>query len=419
MDIKFINQPKELKMGDILRKRLEERFDDAWIISGIVKDSGIEYLFESIEKGISNDIKVHMLIGVDRKNTSKDILLKLLSAGVDLNIHVNQEEDKVETRIYVFESNAGDSYVYLCGGKLSEGGLLENICLITEIRYSIEDKDSFKIFKNQLLQGTANNFKTVDREDIILLAKNGEILSRIIDRKIPSISELYGNKEQSIGEQVYDEGANLGLFNVDDLDNVDIEFDDGIELRKNVELEVEKEAKKDILETTKTEKDLKRLLGKDYNVQENENKKTKIIKDIKEINSENVTTLIIEAGKIAKTGADEGKIRLPKSLATLVEKFLNTSENEDKDIEVEILDNKNGEKYSDIAKFANNGKGISIYSKVIERLDLDEIDIVRILKSDGAKYSIEIIRKDTTEYAIWERYCVNNLKGTSRRYGII
>ena len=60
-----------------------------------------------------------------------------------------------------------------------------------------------------------------------------------------------------------------------DLDNVDIEFDDGIELRKNVELEVEKEAKKDILETTKTEKDLKRLLGKDDDVQENENKKTK------------------------------------------------------------------------------------------------------------------------------------------------
>ena len=143
----------------------------------------------------------------------------------------------------------------MCSGKLSEGGLLENICLITEIKYSKEDKDSFKIFKNQLLQGTANNFKTIDREDIILLAKNGEILSRIIDRKIPSISELYGNKEQSIGEQVYDEGANLGLFNVEDLDNVDIEFDDGIELRKNVELEVEKEAKKDILETTKTEKE--------------------------------------------------------------------------------------------------------------------------------------------------------------------
>ncbi len=419
MDIKFINQPKELKMGDILRKKLEERFDDAWIISGIVKDSGIEYLIESIEKGISNGTKVHMLIGVDRKNTSKDILLKLLSVGVDLNIHVNQEEDKVETRVYVFESNTNDSYVYLCSGKLSEGGLLENICLITEIKYSKEDKDSFKIFKNQLLQGTANNFKTIDREDIILLAKNGEILSRIIDRKIPSISELYGNKEQSIGEQVYDEGANLGLFNVEDLDNVDIEFDDGIELRKNVELEVEKEAKKDILETTKTEKDLKRLLGKDDDVQENENKKTKIIKDVKEINSENVTTLIFEAGKIAKTGTDEGKIKLPKSLATLVEKFLDVSENEDKDVEVEILDNKNGEKYNDIARFINNGKGISIYSKVIEGLALDEIDIVRILKNDETKYSIEIIRKDTTEYAIWARYCVNNLKGTSRRYGII
>lgn len=419
MDIKFINQPKELKMGNILRKRLEENFNDVWIISGIVKDSGIEYLLESIEKGIKGGTKVHMLIGVDRKNTSKDILLKLLSVGADLNIHVNQEEDKVETRVYVFESQNGNSYVYLSGGKLSEGGLLENVCLITEIKYSSEEKDEYKIFKNQLLQGTVNNFKNVDSEDIILLAKNGEVLTRIIDRKIPSISELYGNKEQTIGEQVYDEGTNLGLFNVDDLDNVDIEFDEGIELRKNVELEVEKEAKKDVLETTKTEKDLKRLLGKDEEAEENENKKSKIIKDIKEVNADNVTTLIVEAGKIAKSGADEGKIKLPKALATLVEKFLNVFEIEKRDVQVEILDNRDGKKYRDNAQFLNNGKGIAIYSQIIETLEINESDIIRILRENENHYSMEIIRKDTTEYSIWERYCVNNVKGTSRRYGII
>ena len=96
-----------------------------------------------------------------------------------------------------------------------------------------------------------------------MLANKGEILSRIIDRKIPSISELYGNKGSIVAEQIYDEGTSLGLIKKEEIEDIDIEFDFGIDIRKNVELEVEKEAKKDIFaETNKTEEDLNRLLGK-------------------------------------------------------------------------------------------------------------------------------------------------------------
>lgn len=416
MDIKFINQPKELKMGEILKKRLQEKYDEAWLVSGIVKDSGIEYLMEDLETAIKNNMIINLLLGVDRKNTSKDILLKIISIGANLRVHVNREEDKVETRVYAFFNENGDSYVYFCGGKLSEGGLVENQCLITEIRYSKNEKEELKSFKNQLAQGTFNVFKTVDSEDIILLAKTGEILSRIIDRKIPTISELYGDKEQTIGEQIYDESSNIKLFDVNDLENIDIEFESGIELRNNVELEVEKEAKKDILKTTKTEKDLKRLLGKEE--EEKENKKVKIIKDIKGLDTKNITTLLIEAGKIANSGADEGKVKIPKMISTLLYEFLEISESAEKEIEIEILDNKDGKSYETKAIVSSNAKGISIYSKEISKLNLEESDIIRILKENENKFKFEIIRKETNEYMVWERYCVNSIRGTARRYGI-
>lgn len=421
MDIKFMNQPKEVKMGNLLKKRLEENFDEIWIISGIVKDSGIEFLMDSFELAIKNGAKVNTLLGVDRKNTSKDILLKLISIGTNLNIHINTEEDKTETRIYVFESKDEDSYVYISGGKFSEGGLLENTCLITEIKYSSEDKEEFKVFKHQLLQGTEASFKSVDKEDIILLATKGEILSRIIDRKIPSISELYGNKEQSIGEQVYDEGASIGLFKMDELENIDIEFDDGIGIRKNVELAVEKEAKKDIFDgINKTDEDLKRLLGSKTDEDVEETKKAKIIKDLKEADYKNMTTLIIDAGKISLSGVDKGKIKLPKALASSMSNFFSLVDSGEVNAKFEIMDNKTGKEYGEsIALLNNTSKGLSIFNEIIESLELSEDDIIRFVKIEEGKFRCEVIRKDTEEYLVWERYCTNNIRGTDRRFGII
>lgn len=417
MDIKFMNQPKEVQMGNILKIRLNEKFDEVWIVSGIVKDSGIEMLLESMKNASAKGCKINTLLGVDRKNTSKDTLLKLLSIGANLSIHINSEEDKVETRVYAFESKESTSYIYISGGKFSEGGLQENTCLITEIKYSETEYEKFKLFKNQLIQNTSNAFKSVDKDDIVLLAMKGEILSRIIDRKIPSISELYGNKEQVIGEQVYDEGGSLGLFNKDELEDVDIEFDTGIEIRKNVELEVEKEAKKDIfMETNKTEEDYKRLLGK--REEENaENTKTRIIKDLKESDFKNMNTLIIEVGKIAEKGVGVNELRIPRSLSEMILEFLGAAKN--KEIELKILDNKDNREYTKDATLFDNGKGVSLKTEEFEKLNLKEDDLIRLIKIEDLIYKLEIIRNDTEEYNVWERYCTNNVRGTKRRYGII
>lgn len=415
MNIKFMNQPKDVELGNILKTRLEDKFKEVFIISGIAKDSGLELLLDSIEVSIKNNAKVNVSIGIDRKNTSKDVLLKLLNLGVNLNVHVNSEENKVESRIYAFESNDSASYIYISGGKLSEGGLLENACIITEIKYEKEEIESFKLFKNQLILGMEDVFKTVDKEDIILLASKGEILTRIIDRKIPSISELYGNKEQVIGEQVYDEGMSLGLFKSEELENVEIEFDLGMDIRKNVELEVEKEAKKDVFkEINKTEDDLKRLLGQEE--EEEKQKKSRIIKDASEIDFKNMTALIIES-KIAEKGVSAGELRIPRSLSDMLGEFIKVDDR--KNIKLELLDNKDNKEYNEEALIYDNGKGISLKAKLFEELKIAEDDLIRLIKVSSDNYKIEIIRSNTEEYNVWERYCINTIKGTKRRYGII
>ncbi len=416
MDIKFMNQPKDVQMGKILNTRLEENFKEAWIVSGISKDSGIELLLASVENAIKRDMKVNVMLGVDRKNTSKDALTKLLSVGANLSIHVNGDSNKVETRIYAFESENDNSYIYISGGKLSEGGLTENNCIITEIKYEAKEYENFKLFKQQLLLGTENIFKTVDKNDIELLAMKGEIVARITERKIPSISELYGEKENIVGEQIYDEGKSLGLFDKDELENIDIEIDDKIDIKKNVEMEAEKEAKENIFEkTNKTQEDLDRLLG--IEKEETTSQKSRIVKDLNENDFKNMTTLIIEAGKPLAKDKEVKEIRIPRSLAMLMPEYLNVET--EKQINLDIVDNKTNREYSEEAKIYDNGKGFSISSPKLSEVNIEENDVIRIIKIDNEKYKIEIIRNNTDEYNVWERYCTNTIKGTKRRFGII
>ena len=67
----------------------------------------------------------------------------------------------------------------------------------------------------------------------------------------------------------------------------------------------------------------------------------------------------------------------------------------------------------------DNGKGISLKCEKLSELNLGEKDLLRIIKLSEEEYKIEIIREETDEYSVWERYCINTVKGTKRRYGII
>lgn len=418
MEVKFLNQPKEVKLGDILKTRLNEDFEEIYLIAGMVKDTGIEDIYEDILKSMENPKKISVCIGIDRKNTSKDMLLKLLDAGCRLSVHINTDANKVETRAFIFIKENGTSYIYVTGAKFSSGGLFENNCVITEIKYEKDESKALEIAKNNILQGVVAEFHEIDRDEVILLAEKGEIVARITERKIPNIAEMYGNMapaEKPLGEQVYDESTSNMTFNFDDLADIEIDLEPGIIMRKNVELAAEKEAKKERKEKEellkslkKTESDLDKLYGK----KEEETKTKNIIHKSNEIDYENMTTLIIESNKINEK---DGEFKLPKALSENLSKYFATEI-----VKFDILDNKdNSEEIDENVSILRTDKGISIKSEVLLKLKLEEGDIVRIIKETEDSYRCEVIRKESAEHNIWSCYCINSIRGQKRRFGII
>ena len=433
MEINFLTQPKEGKLGDIIKNRLKEGFDEVHIIAGMAKDTGFEDILTPIEEAASST-NINCYIGIDRKNTSKDMLSKLLSAGVTLHIHINTDSSKVESRIYIFESKEASSYIYSSGGKFSSSGLFESISTIIEIKYdsSDDDKKAFRTAKNSILQGTTNIFHNIDQEEIILLAEKGEISARITERKIPSISEIYGASQSFgpdsdnsplLGERVYDESTSTSTIDLNSLEDIDIDFEPEISVRMNVQLEAEKEAKKEEQEKENILKSLKKTandLDKFYDneLKNKDTKKNATIHMSTEPDYQNMTTLIIECNKILEKGVGAGEFKIPKALAENLSSFLGTENNTFASLEV--FDNASGKTETDFsAELIISDKGMSIKSTLLNALKPEEGDIIRLLKEEDNKFRCEIIRKNTPEYDIWQCYCINTLKGNKRKFGII
>lgn len=423
MEIKFLNQPTEVKLGDLIKKHLETKFDEVHLIAGLSKDSGFEEIFDSMTNSPIERDRISIYTGIDRKNTSKDVLLKLLDTNCNLSVHINIEENKIETRSYIFESEKNTSYMYVTGSKFSTGGLLENVVTFLEIRFDMKNEDDRKSFnkcKADILKGATAAFHRVDRDEIILLAEKGEIVARITERKIPRITEMYGGSGSgtTIGEQIYDESRSLLNINFDELKEVDVELEPGIVMRKNVELLVEKEAKKEkeehdriINSLKKSESDLDKFYGKTKTIE----KKKALIKSNEQIDFENMTTLIIESNKTINKDAPDKEFKLPKSLSDKLDEFFKSGS-----VTFDFMDNADGNIHIDentiITK--SNDKGITLKSSVMLQLGIVEGDILRIIKQGDSSYKCEIIRQESAEYEIWARYCIHQVRGQKRKYGI-
>lgn len=220
MKINYFNQPKDIKLAEVLIQKLAEDFDKFWLVSGFTKDTGVDILLDAIAS--SKISEKNVFLGLDKKNTSKDMLIRLLNSHVNLKTIVNNENEKIETRVYLFSKKDGDSYVYLSASKLSKGGISENNCLVTEIIYG---KDEYSEVKDLILKIEEEFLlRETDVEKVKKLAEDGEIAARIAERKIPRIADMYSNEGVQIGENQYDESVGLGL-DKEELNDVDIDVD--------------------------------------------------------------------------------------------------------------------------------------------------------------------------------------------------
>ncbi len=414
MKINYFNQPDEMNLGELLSQRLQENFDKAYFFSGFAKDSGIFYLLPALEQSRIKEICFGL--GVDNKNTSKDMLMKLLNMGIKVMVFLNGDMAKVETRAYAFESADGDCYVYLPASKLSEGGLIENESLITEIIYGKDEKKLFDDFICKLIKDS--KFRDIDENGVTKMAENGEIVARISERRIPRISEMYAKEAVEIGTKEYDEGSS-STIRADDFEDVDISvelpMDGEVQVRNSLGEEVEQVLKK-------TANKAKQLLG-----EENETStSSKILPKDKDADYNHMSTFIFMI-----QGADSTGIKIPNSIAKNLSKFIDYPEeyhvleingqlSECANVEFEIFDNEtSGEMIDDKAMLIRKEKYVALSSSVLKEMNLHKDDIVRMMKKEKGKYRLEVIRNDTDEHNIWENYCVLTVKGSLRKFGII
>jgi len=413
MNVKFLNQPKDISFIDVLTERIASgKFAKIWIVAGFAKDSALDMLFDSLKKAADAGTQIECVFGIDKKNTSKDMMLKLLGIGCKIRYHINADESKFESRMFIFESEKEDSYVYIPGSKLSEGGITDNITLIEEISYTPQEKLDFSKVKASLENGIASDeFETLTEEKLKELASTGDIMARITERKIPSINQLYNNTQNDEENAVttYDEEASVNykeLLNTE-LD-IDIDSEETIKVQDSLGEEVEHKIKKPI--------------------KDNEEKViTKILPVDKEVDFDNVSTFIIQ---LSNTSNDE--IRIPSSITINFKKFFEYPEQfhveendkgslkEIQQVSIEFFENVDKQEKEDSnASIIFTAKTTSIKSDVLNVLNAQDGDIMRLIKKEQGKYRCEIIKQDTNEFVIWQNFCTNQVKGSTKKFGAI
>lgn len=418
MEIKFLNQPKDVKMGEILIEKLKDSsFSRVWLFAGFVKDSGLDCLLEGIEEARKNGTIIECILGVDKKNTSKDMLLKLLNLGCKIRFHINDDDSKLETRVYAFESDTSESYIYMTGSKLSEGGLTENLAIITEIKYAVNEKKDFNKIKLSMEAGLNNErFEVLTEQRLKELASTGEIMARITERKIPSISELYKASDIEVGIQEFDENKATKYNELVNKDfDIDIDFSGSLDVKIQDSLGEEVEHK---------------IKNKTSNSETTT--VSKIVLNEKEADYENMNTLIIPINKVVKKGVTAGEVKITTAVTLNMSKFFDYPTafhmledekgklRETNIVELEVFENmsKFDEKDQE-AKFIQTEKNTIIKSSKLAMLDIADGDIMRLIKKENGKYRCEIIKQESSEFNIWENFCTVSVKGTSKKIGVI
>ncbi|MBR6252473.1 MAG: hypothetical protein IKR04_01315 [Clostridia bacterium] len=415
MEINFYNQPKDDNFCNILTRALTSKeYEKAFFYAGFVKDNAIEMLLDSLKEATDNGMSINMVLGLDKKNTSKEMLLKLLNLGINIRYCLNDEDTKLETRLYLFEGRNDNNVSYVPGSKFSEGGITTNLTLIQEIKYSKEDKMMYSRLKASVESGLQDDrFIKLDEENLKTLASRGDIVARITERKIPSINELYNRTEDAVvGTIDYDEGSSTDYSDLVNKD-IDILIDDGSDVKYQTSLgeEVEHKLKKDAKE---------------------EKVVSKIVIPEKNVDFESASTLIYLLAKKPNSGESSKEIKLSSAITSQLaglfdypngyhmEQDEKGTLREKKNINLTIFENENKQsiKAFDAAIYFQ-AKTTTIRTEMLSNVKIDEEDILRFIKESIEDYKCEIIKKGSQEYEVWKSFCTNQVKGSTKKFGIL
>lgn len=251
----------------------------------------------------------------------------------------------------------------------------------------------------------------VDDEPVLEERKNEDKSEKIID--IEDKKEETEQIEEIIDTEndLYDEN----LENVDFDENDTLDIADMLFSKADLKLDVDS-AKKEMQKEQEVES----------------TKEDELVK-VKKLNLNNISNFIYELPSRSKIVKNQDVIKIPNYVSKMIPNFFELAENsktveEDggiykiRDINLELVDVKTGEKYTDREakiSYKNGQSFVTIISDTFKNVDYNEFDIARIIKLDSKVYHIEIIPSDMQEYKLWSKVCNQTFKASKRRYGMM
>ena len=257
----------------------------------------------------------------------------------------------------------------------------------------VEDNNKGQIIDN--IQKEEDNLD-IEIED------NEEIIPEVIDQ-IENYEEIIDKNNE-----LYDQDLEDMEFDVEGaLDINDILFS-----KSNIKLDVNETESKEQIDTSK--------------------KEDEILK-VKKVNLNAVSNFIFELPNKSSKGQEVNSLKIPTYIQNIIPEFfeitekgkntkINDTDYKIRNINLEIVDVKNNEKYTDRdAKFTQkNGQTFMlITTEKLSNISYEEKDIARIIKLSSDVYYIEIISKEMQEYKIWSKVCNQKFKSVDRHYGMM
>ena len=180
MDTKIIGQGYNIGADTSVAKELIElfnsgRYDSFTCLVAFASYGGVSALTPYILKEKKRGVKITVILGIDKKGTSKEALEEVLSWGVESKIYHTQSVNIFHPKVYLFENT--DIFTLIVGSNnMTTMGLVKNIeCSLlikdTKGRHSVHN--DFYVYWKSILEGVDVNLMSVTQNLIDNLYKDG------------------------------------------------------------------------------------------------------------------------------------------------------------------------------------------------------------------------------------------------------
>lgn len=481
MNIEILTQPslangEPFLLGEKITSLLASKrpkYKSVNFMFSLVKSNAIDVLKPFLQIFMENGGSVNFYVDSDKKFLMNPLVTELVNMGCNVYTYINSASTaEFQYRGIIFES-AKTVEIFLTSGNLSLNGLYESHNVITHVSAQKEEYDELK--NNILPSSLTDYFTKVSIEtlpEILSQLKKASSIPTIsdftksdlaqspkIDLSEPNISiEIDDDVDFLMPEIITEKPVKKSAVSTENKSNVEthkssntnmiVEYSsDPIYYGADEAIDVENllfEAHAPSMLKTSTKPIKTNAFSSDTMFEEDDRKNTVLEDDLEE---EFITTVktkdlsktsifMFNAPKITHKGICAGEIKVPTYIRDLISEFWGWPKSyevvgghakiKSRICTFKIVDTMNPDSTLEDTKVKMfqrfDESSFTIHSSALESLNIEENDIIRLIKvstESDCYYSCEVVRKEAKEYPIWEQFCTENFKNSSRKYGIM